>query len=130
MRLSNVKRISKEDLANKSKDEPLPQWLDPMLETLNTFIEQVTNAVNGNLAFDNLLGKEVYLDFTTGIEQLISPDLDGRAQLRAYAVFLADTNGANATGFKWRVLTNGKLGVTVTLTGATTAKCRLLIYLR
>lgn len=129
MKLSNVKRISKEDLAKKDKD--LPGWVDPLLETLNTFIEQVTTAMNGNLTFnDNFLGKEVILEFVSGVEQTVSAQLDGRAQLRPYAVFLADTNGAEAIGFQWRILSSGKLGITITFASATSSICRLLIYLR
>jgi hypothetical protein len=129
MKLNNVKRISKEDLAKKDKD--MPAWIDPMLETLNAFIEQVTTALNGNLTFsDNMLGKEVTLEFTSAVEQVVSPTLDGRAQLRPYAVVLADTNGAEADSFKWRVLSNGKLGITITFVSATRSACRILIYLR
>ncbi len=129
MKLSNVKRISKEDLAKVDKD--LPKWVDPLLETLNSFIEQVTTTLNGNLTFDdNFLGKTVVLDFTSGVEQTVSIQVDGRSALRPYGVILADTNGSDASGFKWRTLSSGKLGVTITFSAVTKSICRLLIYLR
>jgi len=125
---SNVKRISKEDMARHGE---VPKYLDPMLETLNTFIEQVTTILSGNLTFaDNFLGKEVFLDFADNAEQIISVEVNGKSQFRPYAVTLADTGGAEVDSFTWRVLSSGKLGVNIKFTSVALAKCRLLIYLR
>ncbi len=71
MRLGTIKRISKEDMARKGD---VPAWIDPMLETLNEFIEKITQALNGNLTFaDNFLCKEVEQEFTDATELILSP---------------------------------------------------------
>lgn len=128
MKLSNVKRISKEDMAKKEK---VPDWMDPLLETLNTFIEQVTTALNGNLTFqDNMLSKEYSGEFTHDVPVDINAQLDGRAQLRVYGVIPMDTNGVEWNGFIWEKLNNGKIRVTFQFAGAVTTKCVLQILLR
>lgn len=128
MRLSNVKRISKEDMAKK---ESVPAWIDPLLETLNTFIEQVTTALNGNLTFqDNMLSKEYSGEFTHNVAVDVNAQLDGRAQLRVYGVIPMDTNGVEWDAMKWEKLNNGKIRVTFQFAGAVTTRCVLQILLR
>lgn len=128
MKLSNVKRISKEDM---SKLGEVPKWMDPLLTTLNDFIEKVTVAINGNLNFkDNFLCKEVEQDFTSGTEYEVNPRLDGRTQLRVYGVIPVDTLGAALDSFKWASLANGNISVTLTFTSAVSSKCRIEILLR
>lgn len=128
MRLSNVKRISKEDMSKKGE---VPGWIEPMLETLNTFIEQVTTAMNGNLSLkDNLLAKEYIGEFTHNVPVEINPQLDGRSQLRVYGVIPMDTNGAEVVGTRWTKLNNGKITFTFQFGSALKAKCVLQILLR
>lgn len=127
MKLSNVKRISKEDLAKKEK---LPAWVDPLIETLNTFIDQTTTALNGNLTFrDNMLSKEYVGDFAHNVPVEINPQLDGRAKLRVYGVIPMDTNGAEILSTKWEKLQTGKISFTFQFAGSVTAKCTLQILL-
>ncbi len=128
MKLGLIKRISKEDMAMHGQ---IPKWVDPMLETLNTFIDKVATALNGNLSFaDNFLCKEFSQDFTSGTAYEINPQIDGRSQTRAYAVLPLDTNGAEIDKFLWEKLDTGKIRVTFTFSAATTNKCTILILSR
>lgn len=128
MKLGLIRRISKEDMARYGD---IPKWMDPMLETLNTFIEKMTTALNGNLSFaDNFLCKQVSQDFTSATAYTINPQIDGRSQLQAYGVIPIDTNGATIDKFLWEKLENGNISVTFTFSAATTNKCTILILLR
>lgn len=128
MRLGTIKRISKEDMSRKGE---VPAWMDPMLETLNEFIEKITQAVNGNLTFaDNFLAKEYYEEFTDATTQVVNPRIDGRSQLTVTGVIPIDTNGVEVNGFKWARLDSGNIEVTFSFASAVTTKCRLLILQR
>ncbi len=128
MKLGLIRRISKEDMARYGD---VPKWMDPLLDTLNTFIERVATALNGNLAFpDNVLCKEFSQNFTSATAYTINPHLDGRPQANAYGVLVIDTNGAEVTKFLWSKLASGNISVTITFSAATTNKCTLLILLR
>lgn len=128
MKLGLIKRISKEDMAMKGE---VPKWMDPMLDTLNNFIDKVSTALNGNLSFgDNFLCKEFSQQFTSGTAYEINPAIDGRAQTTCYAVVPLDTNGATIDKFLWEKLASGKIRVTFTFSAATTNKCTILILAR
>ena len=128
MRLSSIKRISKEDMARQGE---VPKWVDPMLDTLNDFIEKVTVAINGNLSFpDNFLCKEIEQEFEDGVELEINTKLDGRAQLRAYGVLPESTGGVELDALQWRILPSGNIAVTMIFGTSTKATCRILILLR
>jgi len=128
MKLGLVRRISKEDMARHGD---VPKWMDPLLETLNDFIEKITTALSGNLSFpDNFLCKEHTQDFKSGIAYTINPHIDGRTQTKAYAVVPLDTNGATIDKFLWQKLTSGNISVTFTFSAATTNKCTILILSR
>lgn len=128
MKLGLISRISKEDMARYGD---VPKWMDPLLDTLNNFIEKVGTALNANLSFpDNVLCKEYKQDFTSGTAYTINPHLDGRPQANAYGVLVLDTNGAEVDKFLWSKLATGNIQVTITFSAATTNKCTLLILLR
>lgn len=128
MKLGTIKRISKEDMSQKGE---VPAWMDPMLETLNTFIEKVTQALGGNLSFeDNFLSKLVETEFEDGVELIVSPRIDGRTGLRAYGVLPISASGAEVASLSWRNLDNGNVGVTFGFGTADTFKCRIIILLR
>ncbi len=128
MKLGLIKRISKEDMARYGD---IPKWMDPLLETLNTFIDRTTTALNGNLSFpDNVLCKEYSQSFTSGTAYTINPHLDGRPQANCYGVLVLDTNGAELDKLLWSKLATGNISVTLTFTAATTNKCTLLLLLR
>lgn len=128
MKLGLIKRISKEDMA---KHGEVPKWMDPMLDTLNDFIEKTATAFNGNLSFgDNFLCKEHSQDFKSGTSYTVNPNIDGRTQTRPYGVLPIDTNGAEIDKFLWEKLASGGISVTFTFTAATTNKCTILILSR
>lgn len=128
MKLGTIKRISKEDLARNGE---VPKWMDPMLETLNQFIEKVSQALGGNLTFeDNFLCKLVEQEFTHATELVLSPRLDGRSGLRAYGLIPVFTSGVELSSLTWRTLENGNVGVTFGFGSAVTAKCKIIILLR
>lgn len=129
MKLGLIKRISKEDMAKKGE---VPKWIDPLLDSLNTFIERVTQALNGNLVFeDNFLSKISRQSMTSGTAYTINPALEGRSQTAVYGVLLIDTNGEEVDKFVWSRLASGAISVTVTFTDTTaTATCVLLILSR
>lgn len=128
MKLDSVKRISKEDMSQKGD---VPGWVDPMLDTLNDFIEKTTKLLNGNQSFkDNFLCKEHTQDFASGTAYTVNPALDGRGKFKVYGVVPLDTNGATITGFLWQKLDNGNVSVTFTFSAATTNKCTILLLLR
>lgn len=128
MKLGLIRRISKEDMARHGD---IPKWVDPMLDTLNEFIEKITTALNGNLTFaDNFLCKEYSQDFQSGTAYTVNPQIDGRTQLRPYGVLVVDTNGATIDKVLWTKLATGSISVTLTFSAATTNKCTILILLR
>lgn len=128
MKLGTIKRISKEDMSRKGE---VPAWIDPMLDTLNEFIEKMTQAVSGNLTFgDNFLAKTHYQDFTDGVAQVVNPKIDGRTQLTVDGVWPIDTNGVEVVGFRWSRLDSGNIEVEFSFPSAVTTKCRLLIVMR
>ncbi len=128
MKLGLIKRISKEDMARHGD---IPKYMDPLLDTLNDFIEKVATALSGSLSFaDNFLCKEHTQDFESGVAYTINPKVDGRTQTRAYGVLPLDTNGAEVDKFLWQKLETGNISVTLTFSAATTNKCTILILSR
>lgn len=128
MKLGTIKRISKEDMARKGQ---VPTWVDPMLDTLNEFIEKITQAVSGNLTFaDNFLAKTHYQSFTHNVAQIVNPNIEGRTQLTVDGVIPIDTNGVTVTGFKWSRLDTGNIEVTFSFSSSVTTKCKILIIMR
>lgn len=128
MRLSSIKTISKEDMARRGE---VPKWIDPMIETLNTFIDQVTRALSGNLTFeDNFLCKVIEQEFTHATELVVSPRPEGRNGLRPWGVQVEYASGEQVDSLTWRILDTGNIGVTIGFGSSVTAKCKLLILLR
>lgn len=124
MKLGVVKTIQKEEL---SKYGDLPGWVDPLLTTLNSFIEQVGKAVQGNLTFDdNFLSKSKRLKFQHGVELTINPE---SGNLRAFGV-LPVSSDLKIDAFGWVMKNDGKVGVTFEFIGGTESNCELLILLR
>jgi hypothetical protein len=128
MKLGTIKRISKEDMSKKGQ---VPGWMDPLLETLNEFIEKVSQALNGNLTFeDNFLCKVVEQEFTHATALTLSPRPEGRTGLRAYGVIPISTSGEELDSLTWSNLDTGNISVTIGFGSSTSAKCKLLILLR
>lgn len=127
MKLGLIKRIDKSDLA---KTGDVPSWVGPLLDTLNPFIEKVGLALQNKLSFaDNFLGKEFETTFTSNTELEINPYITKGTPLRVKGVIPLTTGEVFITGFKWVQKANGNIGVTLTLSGATSAKIKLFILL-
>lgn len=122
MKLETIKTIVKEELA---KYEKLPGWMDPFLQTLNQFMNNVGTAVNGNLDFKNNFRCTVKtLELNHGVEQEINPQ--NKARVNGVACFNA--NGLGVDKFKWRYLNNGNIAVTIHFDGGTKSTCDITIF--
>lgn len=116
-----IKTIVKEEL---SKYEAVPKWVDPLLQTLNKFINDVGTALKGNLTFqDNFLCSTRTIKLTHGVEQQINPN----NTLKVKTVLVLAASGLVVDKFGWRYLTNGQIGVTIYYNSGTTSSCDLLI---
>jgi len=131
MKLNNVKRVTKEDISKAAKGDKVPEWIDALLDPINSFIEQATNALNGGLTFkDNFLCKEHTQNFEGGVAYKINPAIDGKSKLAVSGVLAMDTNGAEVDAFLWEKLNDGNVQVTFTFSNAVTKKCTILLLLR
>lgn len=72
-KLPTIRRIVKEDISNP------PVWIDQLINPLNTFMEQVYNALDRDLSIgENVRGTFRTISFTTRSDYLTaSPLLDG-----------------------------------------------------
>lgn len=127
MILGIIRRISKDDLV---KVGDVPKWIDALLQPLNDFIEKVGLAMQNRLTFkDNVLGKVVSLKFTHNVQTEVNPYPSTRGTLSVAGVVPVTTGDVFIVGFKWVRLSNGNIGVTFKLDGATTATIKLQIHL-
>lgn len=101
MKISAIRRISKESL--KSKD--VPKWVGRLLTPLNDFIEKVVSALQGRLTFeDNFSGMVETYEFAHDVPTPINPQ-NGR--LRVTGVLPLYSSGAVVTGFGWDYAESG-----------------------
>lgn len=122
MKLGTIKQIVKEEL---SRFEKLPAWVDPLLQTLNNFIVNTAQALNGRLTFkDNFLCAQKSMKLTHGVEAQINPGT--RFKVMGAACFSA--GGLVVDKFGWRQLSNGNIGVTIYFDTGTTATCTVVIF--
>lgn len=128
MKLDAIKTIRIDDLKNAGGD--IPPWLDPMVQQLNSFIEGVGRAVQGNLTFaDNQLCRIKSYKFTHAVELIINPQA---GNVRVLGVLPIDMNGLAVDKFGWTRKTNGNIGVTFSFDGGTSttvSTCTVLILL-
>jgi hypothetical protein len=124
MKLQGIKTIVKEEL---SRFEKLPAWIEPMLQTLNTFISNVTIALRNSLTFeDNFLCKVKKVTLEHGVESEINPD----TRFKVMGVLFLSAEGLLIDKFGWRQLSSGNIGVTVHFASGTDALCEIVILLR
>ena len=125
MRLSTIKTIVREELAKYGE---LPAWINPLLGTLNQFINSVGLALTGNLTYaDNFACTEKVLILTHGVEQALNTGSNSRPT----EVRIRDANGLVIDKFGWSRKADGSVGVTVYFDGGTSTtsiECRVLIY--
>ena len=125
MKLSVVKRISKESIDQSSKS--LPSWLDNLLAPLNDYLEKMYLAVSGRLTFaDNFYSTTVTVELTHNTQKTIGTQTNAQV----LGCLLVNSGGAMVTGFTWENAKTSQVNVTVQLSGATTATCTLILLLK
>lgn len=123
MKIGTIKVIVREEL---SKFGELPKWIDPFLQTMNKFINDVGLALKGNLTFkDNFLCVTKQIKLTHGVEQEINP----QTKFKIYGVICLNANGLIIDKFGWRSLSNGNIGLTIYYHAGTESLCDIIIFL-
>jgi hypothetical protein len=121
MKITAIRRILKEDL---EKGEKVPAWVDALILPLNQFLEQVTIGLRNRLTFrDNFQSVIKTVSVSSGVQSEISSG----SNLKVQGVLILDSDEKQVTGFGFKRLSNGNIGVTVTLSGGGTADVTFLI---
>lgn len=111
MKLSNVRRIAKEEISEA------PEWIDKLLTPLNQSIDQLTQAVSGQLTYgDNFLCSIQNNKFTHGIELVTKNPLPSGIKPIGIHVFSSDGNVV-IDGYRLSYKATGEVGVTVFFKG-------------
>lgn len=109
-----------------SKSGDVPKWIDSLISPLNDFLDQVTSALRNRLTFeDNFQCAVKSVDVLNGVEKEVSSG----SRLPVNGVIILDTGEKIISGFGFRRLTNGNIGVTVNFTTAPSAEVTFLILL-
>lgn len=127
MKLDVIKTIKIDDLKNAGGE--IPPWMDTLLSQLNSFIENVGRAVQGNITFsDNVLCRIKSYSFTHGTELEINPQSNN---IRVLGAIPLDANGQTIDQFGFTRKANGNIGVTVSFGAGSGTKstCTILILL-
>lgn len=126
MNLGRIRTIAKEDFRGKD----VPEWLDQLLDPLNTFIEQVGLALQGRLTFeDNFFSKVLTLKLTHNTALEINPLQGGTARAtRVLGVLALSAGGDGVDSLAWDQLSNGNVEITIKFTsGSGEQSCKLLL---
>lgn len=108
MKLTNIRRIAREDL------QSAPAWIDDLLTPLNSAIEQITQALLGQLDIaNNDLSRILTQKFTHGVELIIKNPFKTGLKPIGMTCITSDS-AACIDGFRYTYKTNGDIGVTVT----------------
>lgn len=125
MKIAVIKKISKDDFPDKSN---LPAWLDPLLGTLNEFIQTVATAIEGRLSIeDNFAMRKVALTFSSGQKQKVNIQVGAKAPGKIVGALPIYTGGKTLVGTKMTYETDGSIGLTLTFNEGGTSAC--LVYL-
>lgn len=122
MKIAPLKRIEKQDLANKGD---LPAWLDVLIQTLNQMFPPVVTALQKNLTLnDNFFGRQSDIKLTSGVSQKIS----SQSIFKVIGVQVLDIGGNTLTKFKWSRNTDATISVSLTWDEGGSAMCKLFLY--
>jgi len=124
MKLSNVRRILKEDI---EKAGGAPPWIDQLLGPLNDFIDNVTNAFrNGVTLSDNLGGKIITVNLSHGVAQDVSP---AGLKVKPIGLMPLNTGEELLDSYGFTLLSNGQVRVTYNFvdTAAVNVPCQFYL---
>lgn len=103
MKIPTIRRILVEDLPGD-----LPDWVEPMLGTLNGFIDTVVQGLRNNLTFeDNFSARRITVNLKTNEELEYNP----QTKRRVRGILPADMGGAFMTGFGFTRKEDGLIGI-------------------
>lgn len=107
MKLTNIKRVAKEELSGA------PSWVDPMLTAYNDFMEQATQALFGKLTYgDNFLCKIKTNSFKNGTELVIAnPFTGGSRPIGIHPIYMEPGNLIDSYNLVYKS-SNNELGIT------------------
>lgn len=107
MKLGNIKRISREEIPDA------PDWLDGLLTPLNQSIEQLTQAVSGQLSYsDNIFCSVQTNTFTHGVELVTKNPLPPGVKPFGIHPFVTD-NVVGIDGYRLVYKASGEAGITI-----------------
>lgn len=128
MKISVLKRISKEDLARSG--DALPTWIDALLDPLNTFIENVGLSVQARLTLSENFARQVVTQtFNSGQTYEINPLASSTIRGRVVSIIPGYLGGKDLLGLQWDFKNNGNITIKLTFTGGGSAACTLYILL-
>lgn len=95
MRVTNFKRIAKEDYEPELQDA-----MEKLASSLNPFADQITQAFNGNIGFENLAQEivqfDIQVDATGKSVNQVEVKSNLRSRVQGYMVIRVDISGAGA----------------------------------
>jgi hypothetical protein len=92
MRVTNFKRIAKEDFEPEMQDT-----IEKLASSINSFADQVIQAFNGNIGFDNLTQEVVQFNVETDATGKLKTQTEVKSNLRrvqGYTVIRVEVQGA------------------------------------
>lgn len=120
-KLGTVRRIQKEDLARSGE---LPNWVDPLIVTLNQFMDSVVVALAGRISFaDNIQCKVITQDFVSGTELVVNP----QSSLKPIGIIPIMSQTTEIDSWKMSYKSSGQVGITLTFVGGGTQSATVII---
>ena len=92
MRVTNYKRIAKEDFAPEMQDT-----IEKLASSINSFADQVIQAFNGNIGFDNLTQEVVQFNVEIATDGKLKNQIEVKSNLRrvqGYTVIRVEVQGS------------------------------------
>jgi hypothetical protein len=110
--IKGVSKILKSDLPGA------PDWFDPIISTLNGFLDTVIGALRGRLTFyDNFYTEYKELDFVHGVELRVSTKMPTYSGIIIIKPPNKDDSSLSIVGWHARQTTSKEVGVTISFSG-------------
>lgn len=126
MKTPTIRRILKDDLVRASSD-PIPGWVDQMLEPLNQFIDSVVTGLRNQLTFgDNFASKIISVKLTHAVETQVNPS---PLKSKVIGIIPLSFDVQFLDSYNWNLKSSGLIGVTFKFvnTSATNVPCSFLL---